>query len=261
MTVVSLDQICKNLLLKRRYSLHYYLDFLLSSKDALREISFDLPIQTARYKCLPVNPNGNTADLPDDYSDYSRVSIRVDQWIHPLVENDQMQLVPNYDSDFNIQPYSGGVATQSPTLAQFGYSLSGYYSPYWYMVNWNTWGENTGRNFGGVGAYCDTFRIDKSRNQIKLNENLYVGEVLLEYIGNGLDADSATHIDVYAQNTIEAYAMWQFYLHNRTYSQNEANDMEQKYIKERLILAARLSDLTLDRLKRIVQGNSNGIKY
>jgi hypothetical protein len=258
MTVISLDQITKNILLKRRYSLQWYIDFLVYAKDAMREIAFDDPIFAIRYKVLPVNQDGNTVELPNDFQDYCRVSGWVDQYLRPLVEDNSLQLVPNYDSEFAIEPYANGIATETSNQQIY---YNGYLSPYWFNVNWNIYGENTGRQFGGIGAYADTFRINKSRNEIKINENLFIPNIVLEYISNGMDADSATHIDSYAQFCIEAFAMWQFYLHNRTYSQNEANDMYNKYVTERQILRARLSDLTIDRLKRIVQANTIGIKY
>lgn len=260
MTIISLDQIVKNILLKRGYSLHWYLDFLVYAKDIMREIAFDEPIFSVRQCVLPVNQDTQRVDLPNDFQDYVRVSAWVDQYIHPLIEDNSLQLIPNYDSNFDVQPYSSGIASQ-PTTTDGVYYPSGYLSPFWWVVNWNSYGENTGRMFGGVGSMADTFRMDKRANQIKLNDNLFIQNIVLEYISDGMDSDSATQIDSYAQMAIEAGAMWQFYLHNRTYSQNEAEAMYQHYVAEREILRARLSDLTIEKFKRIVQGNAIGIKY
>lgn len=259
MTVISLDLITKNILLKRGYSLHYYLQFLVYLKDGLRIISED-DIQTIRYKVLTLNSN-NALDLPDDYLDYAGagVSIRSGQYLYPLVEEDCLDLVPNYDADFVIQPYSSGVATAT-TAAQQSIYYNGYLSPYWTSYNWNAYGENMGRQFGGVGALPDTFKVNKARNEIKINEYLTNTEYVLEYISDGMDADSATHIVSYAQECLEAYAMWQFKENNRTYGAGEAQMAKQDYIQERQILRARLSDLTIDKLKRIVQINTIGVK-
>jgi hypothetical protein len=76
-----------------------------------------------------------------------------------------------------------------------------------------------------------------------------------------MDADSATHINAYAQAALEAYILWQFYLHNRTYSTGDAQVQHQQFAIERQVLLARLSDLTLDNLKRIIQKNSIRVKY
>lgn len=258
MTIVSLDAIVKNILLKRRYSLHFYLDFLVGAKDGLREVFFDEGISTLRYQVLTLN-SLNQATLPNDYTDWAKVSARIGQHLHPLIEDNTIDTIPNYDSEFVEHPYIDGVASQTSNTQM--YYLGGYLSPYWWMNNWNSYGENLGRQFGGVGAMSDTFKIDKARNLIKINENLAITEIVLEYIGNGLDADSATHIDAYAQMTIELFAMWQFKEHNRTYSEGEAQVAKQDYVDERLRLRARISDLTVDKLKRIVHRNAIAVKY
>lgn len=260
MTFISLDEIVCNLILKRKYPWHYYLDFIVPAKDALREIAFDMPILPIRYCVLPVDQAGNIVTLPNDFQDYITVSAWVDQYIRPLVETDSIQLVPNYDSSFNVQPYSQGIATNTAAQNQYvlyNNSLSGY----WWMATWNSFGENMGRQFGGVGGMWDTFRMNKGANQIKINENLYVTQIILEYISDGMDADSATRVDSYAQQAIEQYCMWQFKEHNRTYSAGEAENEKQMYIMEAMKLRARLSDLSVDRLKRIVQGNAIAVKY
>lgn len=261
MTVISLDKIVKNILLKRRYPWHYYLEFLIYAKDILREIAFDTDIIPSRYKLLPVE--NFTVQLPDDFVDYVSVSVRVDQYIHPLAEDVALQTVPNFDSNFQVQPYVQGVATEPN-----GNGLSGYYSgytwpfSYWYTYNWNSWGENTGRQFGGIGTYIDTFKIDRSKNIIKINEGLSgVSELLLTYISNGMDADSATHIDSYAQQPIESGSLWQFKEHNRTYSAGEAERQRQIYLTDVKILRARKSSITIDNLKRLIQKNQRGIQY
>jgi len=257
MTVISLDQIVKNILLKRRYSLHWYLDFLVPAKDCLRELSFDLPILPIRYKVLTKN-NNSALELPNDYQDWTGVYVRVGQYLRPLVEDPGLDLVPNYTSDFDIQPYSMGIASQTSTETIY---YNGFLYPFWLTVNWDSFGENIGRQFGGLGTYVDTFKENRSRNEIKINESLPYTEYVLQYISDGMDADSATHINSYCQATIEAYCLWQFYLNNRTYSMGDARVAEQIYIKEREILQARLSDITLDRLKRIVQSRAIGVKY
>lgn len=260
MTIISLHQIVCNILMKRKYPVHYYIDFLVYCKDGLREIAFDDGILATRYKCL-IPDDANEVQIPNDYQDYTRVSVRIDQYIRPLVEDNNLQTVPNYNSDFEIQPYSEGVA--QPDASSNGQSLGvyGYSLPYWWANSWNTWGENTGRLYGGVGVYADTFKVIKSRGVIKINETLCVDEVLVEYISNGMDADSATHIDSYAQMAIESFAMWQFKEHNRTYGAGEAEAERQRYLAERSILRARLSDITMDKLKRVVQSNYRRIKY
>lgn len=261
-SVISLDKIVKNILLKRGYPVQYYLQMLIFCKDALREIAFDLSILPVRYKCIPVDSDTFTADLPSDFVDRVRVSVRAGQYIVPLVEDLNLQTIPNYDSNFDVQPYSDGV--QVPDAQTNGnyayYSNNGYAAPYWWLVNWNSWGENIGRQFGGIVGYNDTYKINKLDNNIKVNENLGAEEIVLEYISNGMDADSATHIDAYAQMAIEKFCMWQFKEHNRTYSEGEAQVALRDYRDELALLRARLNPLTLDDLKRIVDRSRSATK-
>lgn len=258
MNTVSIRQIVDNILLKRGYSNHWTLDFLVPATDCLRELSFDInDLLPVKYKVLPLNDN-HAIEIPNDYTDWTKLAYRVGQFLKPLVEDPALDLVPNFDSNFDIQPYNQGIASDptNPNLQWVGYS-----SPYWWTINWNSFGENLGRQYGGQPSYTDTFRVNKARNEIKINENLNVNEIVLEYIGNGMDVDSATYIDGYAQMTIETYAIWQFKANNRTYSPSEVEMAKQEYITEREILVARKSDLTIDRLRRIVQSNSVAVKY
>lgn len=239
--------------------MHYYIEYLVSAKDCLRELSFDLPINPVQYKVLELN-NNHSIILPDDYVDYVGVYARRGQFLVPLVPDDSLNLVPNFDSDFNIQPYSAGVATAT-ALENQANAFTGVLSAYWWMVNWDSFGENLGRQFGGVGNYTDTFRENKRRNEIKINEDLSITHCILEYIGNGLDVDSASKINAYCQASIEAYCMWQFKENNRTYSEGEAQVAKRDYEQQVLILRGRLSDLTIDKFKRIAQANSIAVKY
>lgn len=259
MTTISLDQIVKNILLKRRYSIHWYLDYLIPAKDCLRELSFDLPINPVQYKVLALNEN-HAIVIPDDYVDYVGVYARRGQFLVPLVPDDSLNLVPNFDSTFTIQPYSAGIATNTQAENQDLIYFGGL-SAYWWMVNWDSFGENIGRQFGGIGNYSDTFRENKRRNEIKINEDLSISHVVLEYIGNGLDVDSASKINAYCQASIEAYCLWTFKENNRTYGAGETQMAKRDYEQQVDILRARLSDLTIDKWKRIAQGNSIAIKY
>ena len=82
MTTISLDGIVNNILLKRRYSLHWYLEFLLYCKEAVEEMGYDGEIDTFRYVVLPKNSN-NALELPNDYVDWIRVSAFVDGYVRP----------------------------------------------------------------------------------------------------------------------------------------------------------------------------------
>jgi len=257
MVTISLHKIVFNILLRRRYSIHWYMDFIIPAKDCLRQLSLDGEIECINICCLPLNSN-HAIDMPNDYVDYVQVGYRNGQYIQPLVEDNSLSLIPNYDSDFDIQSYTSGVATE-PTIPTFNNNR--WSTGYWWTVNWNNFGENLGRQFGGVGGMADTFRVDKIRKEIKINEAINLSEVVLIYSGSGMDANSATQIDIQAQDTIEAYCLWQFKENNRTYSDTAAALAKQEYIDQRKILRARKSDLSINTLRRIIQKNNIAVKY
>ena len=250
MTTVSLDGIVRNILLKRKYPLHYYIEFMLYAQEALRELSFD-QLRSINTKSLPVN-DYNAIDLPDDYVDYCSVNLPIGQKLRQLVSDDSLTPLNAFDSNFNITEYQTIGQTTNPLFYN-----NIFLSALWNTTTFNQYGEATGRFFGiGAGRPEDTFRVVKERNQIQLNESLGASSITLCYISNGLSADAATQIDPYAQATIDAYCMYLFKENNRTYGAGEAEAARQLYIQQRLILRARVNDLTPNKLRRIVQRNS-----
>jgi len=253
MVTVSLDSIVRNILLKRRYSLHWYLEFLLYAKECLREISMD-DLQVVNFVMLPVDANG-AANLPNDYLDEVSVNLPVGQKLKPLVKDSSITPLQAFDSDFALTTYQLGATQVASALIYNNVFLSGL----WNTTTFNEYGEPTGRFFGiGAASPTDTYNIIKSRNQIQLNEALTTSSIILAYIGNGTSSDAATQIDPYAEKTIDTYCMYLFKENNRTYSPSEAKMAWDMHIQQRQILRARMSDLTVNKIRRIIQSNSTG---
>lgn len=253
MTTITLDKIIRNYLLRRGYSLHYYLESLVYAKDCLRELSFD-DLHIINTRLLTVNTTSNTVVLPEDYVDFCVVGVQVGQNVRPLVLNEKINRLRNYDDDFNAEPFGTPPTNSNPVYYNYLYSY------YWNITTFNEYGEFTGRLYGYPGVYTDTFNIIKERNEIQLNENLVVEEIVLEYISNGLDASSISKITPYAQATIEAYIMWQHKLNNRSYNNQDRQLAEMEYKKQRTILRARMSNLTIEEVKRIRYRTSTAVQ-
>lgn len=248
MVWTSLDAIVRDFIMRRRYTMHDWIAFMVYSKNCLRELSFD-DLKCVNTKKLPVNQDDNTVEIPNDYQDYVNVNVQAGQHLKPLVESDKINPLVNRDSDFNPIRYDD-ISQQESGQVLFGY----LYPSSWHTVTWNSYGEFTGRMFGsGAGFPDDTFSVFKERNQIQLCETISTDYIVLRYISNGLSADAATQVDQYASETISAYIMWQMKEHNRTYSEGEKERAKQEYINQRMILRARMSDLTKERLIRALQ--------
>jgi hypothetical protein len=255
MVTVTLDKIIRNILLKRKYPIHYYLEFLLYTSEALRELSMDVNIGIINTKNLPVNAY-NAVDLPNDFLDLISVNMTAGQKLRPLVADNSITPLNAFDSSFNITTYQNTAIQQSNALIYNNVFLT---TALWNTTSFNQYGEPTGRFFGiGAGSPSETYRLIKERNQIQLNENLVATNIVLCYISNGLTADTASQISPYAERTIDSYAMWQFKENNRTYGAGEAEQARQIYISDRKVLTARVSDITIDGIRRIIQKNSKG---
>jgi len=252
MTVVSLDSIVRNVLMQRQYPLHWYIQFLVYARNCLQEISMD-DLYVVNTKLLPVNAV-NAVDLPPDFLDYVKVGVQVGQTIRPLVEDNGINRLTKLNSNFEPVPYLQAESSDPSEVQQQNLGYSPNFFNYWYTINWNLYGENIGRYFGG-NAYADTFSLIRERNQIQLHEKLNIDYLYLEYVSNGMNTNAATMITPYAFATIEAFILWKLKEHSRTYSIGERQIAEQQYIQQRKILRARISSLTISELKRIVNKN------
>ena len=258
MTTASLDYIVKNFILKKGYTLHWYMQFMVYASDCLRDITFD-DLRVINTKILPVNQAINTAELPEDYQDYVNVSVMVGQRIRPLVPTLTLNPLTSLDtnSNFNPQDWTDNLTPPDSNngQAQLYYGALPYAQ--WFTVHYNDFGENIGRFFGlGAGYQEDTFQVFKERNQIQIDQKLYVENVVLQYISDGQSADAATLVDPYAIKTIQAYIDSQLKAHNRNYNMGEKQLAQNEYIRERKILRARKADWSVEKIKRIVQKNT-----
>lgn len=254
----SLNSIVRNVLLRRGYPLHYYLQFLVNAKDCLREMTLDsLAVINTELLDVVVDGGYNVVNLPCGYVDWIKVGIRVGQYVKPLLERDSINRLHNYDDAGDVIAYSDvtDIATTEANV-----SLTSATEFMQDTVTWDSYGEYIGRQFGfsGAGSESDTFKVIPERNQIQINENLGVDKIVLEYVSDGMCSDAASQIDVYAVATIEAYIIWQMKEQNRNYSLSERQVAKDEYIRQYQIFLARKNPLTIEKLRRIILRNYRG---
>lgn len=250
----TLDSIIKSLLLKKGYPIHYYMQFLVSARDALREISLD-DLKVVNTVLLTLN-SYYAVDLPCDFVSETKVGARAGQFVRPMSSTDKINSLPYYNSQGQIAPYpqdtQGDLSDAIENSSWFGFS-----SLFWRLTTSNEYGENIGRLFGwGAGVENDIYKVIPERGIIQFVQNINCSQIVLEYISNGMSCDAATQVSPYAWATIEAYINWQHKENNRTYGIGERQMAEQEYIKQRKILRAREGAMTIFDLKRIVQRTS-----
>lgn len=239
MITTSIHSICERILLRKRYPKHFYLDCLLAAVDCLRTLTTD-DLQIVNFKSLTVNEY-NAVDIPDNIAEIVDVVIGVGQLTRQLTPHSRINSLSNYDVNFNISDYADGVG--------WGYgNLTG--------AEYNNHGEYQGGLFGvGGGGTRDTYKIVAGRNQIQLNQSIE-GNVVVAYIDDGRNADAASHVEVVAEETIEAYILWQLAEMSRASSLSEKERLRQMYIEQRKILRSRKADWSIARIKRIISKNS-----
>lgn len=232
--------------------MHFYLDTLLASFFVLNELIYD-DLRIINTKLLPVDQNLNTAELPSDFIDVVQVGVKVGQLVRPLVPQDSINNLQNFNASMQPIPYNQKNPDGSTPFPLY---YGGLLGTYWNTSHYNNYGENTGRYFGfGTGAQADTYKIIPNRNQIQINENLQVDNIVFQYVG-GANVDAATQVDPYAVATIEAYILWQLKEHRNDIGLGEKQMAEQYYINQRQILRARKNPLTIELLKRIMSKNT-----
>lgn len=252
MILTSIDSIVRNNLLRQGKPLHFYLQELIYAVECLSEITMD-DLQVIHTQILPVN-NYNAVDLPSGYVDKTGVFLKVGQKLQPLTEDNSISPLNNFDTDFNIIRFdSVGQANSSDQSVVY---INGLLNTYFYgFAPYDSLGEPLGR-IGGIGNPTNnTYKIVKERNQIQLNENLSVDNIVLQYIGDGRNADSVSSIESYALSTIRAYIDYRVKDFNRSYSRGEVEQARQMYLIERKTLRGRKSNLTMTALRQIVYKN------
>lgn len=244
----SLDAIVKGFLMNRQYPIHYYPQALKYSSDCVREISFD-DLKLINSKQLTVNTDGSVT-LPSDYQDWVRAGIINGQYIKPLNQSKGFNRMTNYDA--NGHPISWPVSnTVSSDAVVFGVPFLS-----WYTNSYNARGENTGGLYGYVSDGSPmTFEIFPEKNQLQLNQSLGATSIVLDYIGDGRSIDNASHINSYAESTIESFIDWKFAEANRNVGGGEKDRLFRRYVREREILRARMNDMDVNGIINIFRKN------
>lgn len=251
MTIYTLDFVVRNYLLKQGYSLHWYMQALLHSVDCLSNLYMD-DLQVFNSRVMPIN-SYNAFELPEGYSDCVGVFLKVGQKLQPLTEDDTINPLNNFNSDFEIERYD---TPPTQTDDQSVVQIEGLLNTWWYgFAPYDSLGEPVGR-FSGIGNPTNnTYRIIKSRNQVQLNENLSVTEVVFQWTGDGRTSDAISSVESYALPTIRQYIKYGLKDCNRSYSKGEVELEYNKYLQERKTLRGRKSNLTKTALKQIVYKN------
>lgn len=250
MKFTTLDKIVRSQLLNNQYPIHWYVQFMKFASDGVRELSFDT-LRIINSVLLEVN-SYKAIDLPCDFVDWISVGIQQGQYIQPLVTSPSINRLFHYDSAGDITPYPDQFKEDDEKNGNIdGIGFLGYN-----WVTWNEYNEPIGRLYGlGNFAGSNGFIVLPERNQIQLDNASCAKCIVLQYISDGQQCNSATMINSYAIKTIQSYITWQYKLHSRSYSDGQAQESERIYNNDHRILRGRMNDLSITDIKNLWRKN------
>lgn len=251
MVLATLDEITRRGLLENGLPIHYYLEYLTHGATCLRELSFDT-LKIVNTVRLPVNEYG-AVDLPDDFVDDVMVGLPSGGVLQPLPHQNwinPMRVINPSTGQYtipNMPDYNTNTAGVEDT---FFWGSAGWL---WYW-NVNDFGEPTGRFFGSRGGTQRGYKVVKERRQIQMSYDFNGGDVVLQYISNGQNVDTASQIDTQAIQTIRAWQDWKR-------SPNANNDYSPEavsFYNNKKRLRSRLNSLTLVDIKNAIRNGYTG---
>lgn len=229
----TIDGIIKGLLIKQGKPIHWYLQYLKYACDAVRELHFDT-LQRVYTERLTVT-SYKSIILPCHYTDWVRVGVIANDRVKALSQGGTINRLNNYDS--------AGDKIVFPVQTNTDVTNNSYYNDF--VLRRNGFNEFQGGIFNNRPDLADyKFRVLPERNEIQFNNDFPYTEVILDFIGDGMDGDAATQVDAYAVDTIESYIMWQLSLHNRHDSNGDTMFRKDVYDKAHRLLRARKNKMS-----------------
>lgn len=243
----TIDGIIKGLLIKQGKPIHWYLQYLKYACDAVRELNYDT-LRSIHIEKLTVTEY-KAIILPCKFVDWVRVGVQVNDKVKRLAQGTGLNGLYNYDDAGDKIPYPYTDDTSSTS----GEYLNDY------AIRRNSFDEFTGGVFNNRADWNGSkFRVLPDRSEIQFNADFPYDEVILEYIGDGLDGDAATKVDAQAVDAIETYIMWQKELNDRNASMGSIDYRKSIFDKSHRILRARKQGLSREDILDSVRKGYSG---
>lgn len=228
----------------------------------LREMGLDM-LQRIRSVKITVDTSNNTAELPDDYVDWSKVGVvGADGLVYVLGENKNINYSQKYTL-VNGQPYDldgdglyeredSKSATNSGTPAIGDDIANGFDS---YIFRNYVYDNMEGRLYGaGGGHYFSEFRVNLDQNRIELRGNNNINEIVIEYVADeALSSNPSVHI--YASDALKSYIYYKIIERRSDVPFNEKARARSEYFNDRRIANSRLKSFTKEELLKTIRKN------
>ena len=224
----------------------------------LREMGFDM-LQVIRS--LKIDVTNNTATLPDDYVDWSKVGfVGTDGIVYVLAENKNINISQKYskvngntyDSDgdgLNDREDDKTSTTGAPTDDSLESSMNNY------IFRNYVYNGDGGRLYGvGGGHFPGEFRINLDQNRVELKTNNSVSQIVMEYVADEARS-SNPQVHVYAEEALNAYIYYRLIERKAAVPANEKARARAEYYNERRKANARMKSFTKEEALRTIRKN------
>jgi len=229
----------------------------------IREMGFDF-LKVIRSLKLTVNTSNNTAALPDDYVDWSKVGVvGSDGLVYVLGENKNLNYSQkyatddggnNYDSDGDglLERVDSKSATNSGSPSVGSDITDGTDS---YIFRNYIYDNNQGRLYGaGGGHYYGEFRVNLDQNRIELKGNNSMSEIVMEYVADEARATNP-QVHVYAEEALRSYIYYRLIERKTHVSASEKARARAEYYNERRKANARMKSVTKEEILKTIRKN------
>jgi hypothetical protein len=224
----------------------------------LRELGFDM-LKVIRSLKLSVNTANNTAELPDDYVDWSKVGIvGGDGLVYVLGENKNINYSQKYSTSSGSTYDADGDGLLDREDDKTGGSTGGgavddgFGS---YIFRNYVYGNNQGQLYGmGGGRYQGEFRVNLDQNRIEIKSNSNVTDLVIEYVADEARS-SNPQVHAYAEEALIAYIYYKLVERKAAVPYNEKMRARQEYYNERRKANARMKSFTKEEALKTIRKN------
>jgi len=234
----------------------------------IREMGFDMS-KVIRSLKITVDTATNTAELPDDYVDWSKVGVVAsDGIVYVLGENKNINYSQAYanasgtkagtsasavdsDNDGVYNRIDSKTATNSGSPASSDDVTQGFNS---YIFRNYVYGASNGLYGIGGGHMYGNFRVNLDQNRIELELNQDIGEIVFEYIADEARSKNPS-IHVYLEEALTSYMYYKIIERKSSVPANEKARARQEYYNERRKANARIKSFGKEEALRTIRKN------
>lgn len=255
--LISVDEICREYLLKREKTMHAYYKVLPLACEAVQELTLTGSMEFMNHVELTKEDNESWFVLPEGFVDWVNVGLRFsERWVPigvstRLIDTPATSGSQGFNEEYNGEfEHSGEWEQWKDSCGMPYYGFNGGVYPWWggSAIHTDTRGSITSGFFTNVPRPDEvTFNVQKGI--IMCPNNFPSNKLYLIYTSVGT-ADTMTYIPVKAQACVEAYIAWKYAL-NRRGGIGEAKYMAEEYNKQHRLLRARNSTMTPAVVRRI----------